>query len=206
VGGSIQRIFVYEDMVYKDTNNQNQLAPSSGEQGDGKYNDYLITNSQQIQSIVHLYDSIDVAEISDHALFKRKERVKLSPYFSTEKKTEGESQGEYFEFMRQDFDSIGVDGLMIGLDIEMQALHHPLKSQLVIEVKDKSTGEQISRHFMHLNWLSPMTVRKNPLIKSFYLHNFPNFKEVEIIVYLWNIDKQPFTVYKGEVEIFKIIE
>ncbi|MFQ3336913.1 MAG: hypothetical protein ACI9E3_000923 [Flavobacteriales bacterium] len=26
------------------------------------------------------------------------------------------------------------------------------------------------------------------------------------MVYLWNIDKQPFTVYKGEVEVFKIIE
>lgn len=206
VGGSIQRIFVYEDKVYKDTSNQNQLAPLRGEDGDGKYNDYLITNSQHIKNIAHLYDSIDVAEISGHALFKRKERVKLFPFYSTQNKTEGEKQGKYFEFMRQDFDSIGTNGLMIGLDIEMQSMRHPLKSQLVVEVKDKSTGEQISRHFMHLNWLSPMTVRKNPLIKSFYLHNFPIFKQVEVIVYLWNIDKQPFTVYKGEVEVFKILE
>ena len=206
VAGSIQRIFVYEDKVYKDTTNQNQLAPFTGEDGDGKYNDYLIANSQHIKSIAHLYDSIDVAEISDHALFKRKEKVKLSPFFSTEKHADSEQQGEYFEFMRQVFDSVGADGLMIGLDIELQSMKHPLKSQLVVEVKDKNTGEQISRQWVHLNWLSPMTVRKNPLIKSIYLHNFPIFKEVEVIVYLWNIDKQPFTVYKGEVEVFKIIE
>jgi hypothetical protein len=206
VAGSIQRVFVYEDKVYRDTNNQNQLAPFTGEDGDGKYNDYLITNSKHIKSIAHLYDSIDFAEVSGHALFKRKKKVKLSPFFSTEKHADSEQHGEYFEFMRQDFDSLGTDGLMIGVDIELQSMKHPLKSQLVVEVKDKATGEQISRSWMHLNWLSPMTVRKNPLIKSFYLHNFPNFKEVEVIVYLWNIDKQPFTVYKGEVEVFKIIE
>jgi hypothetical protein len=206
VGGSIQRIFVYEDKVYKDTSNQNQLAPFTGEEGDGKYNDYLIANSKHIKSIAYLYDSIDVAEISNHTLFRRKERVKKSLFYSTQSETEGEKKDEYFEFMRQDFDSIGADGLMIGLDIEMQSMRHPLKSQLVVEVKDKSSGDPISRHFMHLNWLSSMTVRKNPLIKSFYLHNFPNFKEVEIIVYLWNIDKQPFTIYKGEVEIYKVVE
>ncbi|MEN8929502.1 MAG: hypothetical protein ABF242_00755 [Flavobacteriales bacterium] len=206
VGGSIQRVFVYEEKVYKDTTNQNQLAPFTGELEDGKYYDYLITNSKHITSITHLYDSIDVAEISGHALFKRKERVKLSPFYSAEKHADSEQNDEYFEFMRQDFDSIETDGLMIGLDIELQSMRHPLKSQLVVEVKDKATGEQLSRSWMHLNWLSPMTVRKNPLIKSFYLHNFPNFKEVEVIVYLWNIDKQPFTVYKGEVEVFKVIE
>ena len=52
--------------------------------------------------------------------------------------------------------------------------------------------------------MNPKTERKNPRINTIYLYGIPKYKEVEIVAYLWNIDKKPFSVYKGEVEVLSL--
>lgn len=215
VGGDEQRIFVYTEKIYRDTIKPNQLQFWNKTIFDsnlnlipaehpGKYYDYLITNSPYIRDILHLYDSIDVSRMSNHALFKRKSPSVKEFFRTSENHLDGETDQEFFEILHDTYDSLGVDAIMIGLNLEIQSLNHPFTSRIVAEARDKKTGETLNYQYFQLNWLSNKIVSKKPIVKSLYLHNLPKFKEVEVVVYLWNINKKPYSIYKGKSEVFKV--
>lgn len=215
VGGDELRLFVYSEKIYRDTSKPNQLQFWSKTIYDsnmnlipdvhpGKYYDYLITNTRFIKDITHLYDSIDFSKHNGHGLFKRKYPAVKQLLDSQENHLEGETSQEYFEILHQTYDSLGVDALMIGLNLEIQSLNHPFKSRVVAEARDKETGEVIQYQYFQLDWLSNKVVSKKPWVNSLYLQNLPKFKEVEIVVYLWNIDKKPYSIYKGKSEVFRV--
>jgi hypothetical protein len=93
---------------------------------------------------------------------------------------------------------------MIGLNLEIQSLRHPFTSRVVAEARDKETGEVYNYQYFQLDWLSNKVVSKKPWVNSLYLQNLPKFKEVEIVVYLWNINQKPYSIYKGKSEVFKV--
>lgn len=215
LGGDEQRIFVYTEKIYRDSIKPNQLQFWNKtifdsnmnllpESHPGKYYDYLITNSQYIRDIVHLFDSVDVSRMSGHALFKRKQPSVKQLLDSKENHLDGEINQEYFEILHQTYDSLGVDAVMIGLNLEIQSLRHPFTSRVVAEARDKETGEVYNYQYFQLDWLSNKVVSKKPWVNSLYLQNLPKFKEVEIVVYLWNINQKPYSIYKGKSEVFKV--
>jgi hypothetical protein len=221
VGGDGQRIFIYTNKIYMDKNksankmqlwqktlydtNLNLKLPNHP----GMYSDYLVTNSKYIKNILPLYDSIDVAEISGFGFFKRNKNVEKEFLSKTDKTSGGETSKEYFEFYHQTFDSLTYDAIMLGFDLEIQSLSHPFRSRIAVEIRDKKTGDKIDYQFFQLNWIYPKMEKETPIIKSMYFNNLKHYTKngpIEIVAYLWNIDKKPYSIYKGEIEVFKVVE
>ena len=93
---------------------------------------------------------------------------------------------------------------MIGVELELQSLNHPFTSRVVAEVRNPETGKAMEYQYFQLDWLSNKIVSKIPVKQSLYLQNLPKFKQVEIVVYVWNIKKKPYSIYKGKTEVFKV--
>jgi len=151
--------------------------------------------------------------LTKFVLYKRKEPVKKELIIKTNKISKGEISNEYFEFFHQKFDSLNYNAMLIGFDLKIQSLSHPFKSRIVVEIREenKETGKftKVHEDFFQLNWMYPKMETKNPIIKSIFLNNLKHYSKngkIEIVAYLWNIDKKPYSIYKGEIEIFKVVE
>ena len=221
VSGDAQRIFIYTNKIYLEENtkeNNIQLWEKTIYDSNfnlnvlnhpGKYADYLVTNSKYIKSISSLYDSIDGAKLTGFGLFKRNKIVKKQLLSKTNKFKDGEVSDEYFEFYHQTFDSLNYDAVMLGFNLKIQSLSHPFKGRIAVEIRDKKTGDKLEYQYFQLNWMYPKMEKVNPIIKSMYFNNLKHYSNngpIEIVAYLWNIDKKPFSIYKGEMEVYKVLD
>jgi len=220
VGGDGQRIFTYSQKIYADTispkpnmmqlwqktlfdSNLNIVLPNHPAQ----YFDYLICKPQYVQSVLHLFDSIDYAESTKFRLYKRKRTPEITKLreFVTEAKSE--SSQEFIEFYHQRFDSISFDAMQLGLEMQLQSLSHPFRARVVAEIRNTSTGDKIDYQFFQLNWLYNRTEQNERVVQRFVFNNLRHFvKEspIEVVFYLWNINRKPYTLYHAKVEEFKL--
>lgn len=210
------RVFTYTNKVYRDGGINNVVQTWNVDSFDslrnlvvknhpGIYADFLISNREDIKAINHLYDSIDYDPICKHLLLKRKEPAKKEFFIKKDNLTShGVTENEYVELIRQEFDSLGVEGLLVGVDLKLDAKKNPFKARVVADITNKTTGERIQYDYFSLDWLRYSWSKEDKLVKSFYLYNLPQWDNVEVLVYLWNLDKEPCEIIDGELELFKI--
>ncbi len=221
VGGDAQRIFTYTQKIYADTvspkptmiqlwektlfdSNLNINLPNHPAQ----YLDYLITKPKYVKDILPLYNSIDYAQFTDFTLYKRKKSAnsKKLREFITEAKSE--STGEFIEFYHEFFDSTEYDALKLGIQLNLQSLKHPFRARVVTELKYKD-GEQIDYQFFQLNWMYSQTFKEETINQQVILNNLSHYLKkgsLELKMYLWNIDKKPYTLYGAKVEEFAVYD
>jgi hypothetical protein len=216
IAGYHLREFTYTNKVYRDGGEGNMIQVWTKDSFDslrnlvvknhpGLYADFLISDKKDIKAIEHLYDSIDYEEVCGHLLLQRKHPVNKEFFMSKkEVKTSGINNNEYFDLIRTEVDSIGVEGLLIGLDLKIDAKTGPFKARIVADITNKITGERIQYDYFSLDWLKYAWKEDDKFTKSFYLYNLPKWDKVEILVYLWNLDKMTYEIIDGEVEVFKI--
>jgi hypothetical protein len=216
VAGYALRGFTYTNKVYRDGGNENMIQLWTSESFDSLrnlvvknhpaiYADFLISDRNDIKAIGHLYDSIDYDPICKHLLLKRKQPVKKEFFIKKESLTShGVTKNEYVELIRQEYDSLGVEGLLVGLDLKITSTQLPFKGRVVADITNKTTGERIQYDYFALDWLRYSWKKKDRLVKSFYLYNLPQLDNVEVLIYIWNLDKKPVEVIEGELEIFKV--
>lgn len=220
VGGDLQRVFIYTNKVYMDKVNHeaNMMQFWALDLFDSNFNvklpehsgrnfDYLISHPNQVKELLPYYDSIDYADLTKFVLYQRKEKAKKKLHSTFSKQFGGEITDEYVEFYHQSMDSLNLDAFMIGFDLQMQSIEHPFRSRLVVEIRNLTTNEKIDYQYYQLNWMYPTMKQKEPLLKSMRFNNMKHHSitdKIEIVAYLWNIDKKPFTIYKGDVEIYEL--
>lgn len=216
VAGYALRGFTYTNKVYRDGGNENMIQLWTSESFDssrnlvvknhpGIYANFLISDRKDIKAISHLYDSIDYDPICKHLLLQRKEPVEKEFFFKKDSLSSyGVTQNEYVELIRQEFDSLGVEGLLLGLDLKLSHPEAPFKARLVADITNKTTGERILYDYFALDWLKYKWTAEDNLIKSMYLYNLPKWDKVEVLVYIWNLDKKQCQLIDGELELYKV--
>jgi MFS family permease len=221
VGGDGQRIFTYTQKLFSDTvspkpnmmqlwqktlfdSNLNINVPNHPAQ----YFDYLVAKPEYVTAILPLYDSIDYAEFTKFRLYKRKKTPVLKKLneFITEKKNE--SSEEFIEFYHEYFDSLNYDAIQLGLQFNLQALSHPFRARVVTELKYQD-GEQIDYQFFQLNWMYEQTLNQETIVQRVILNNLKHYLQkspIEIKMYLWNINRKPYSLYGAKVEEFGVFD
>ncbi len=220
VGGDGQRIFTYSQKIYADSvspkPNMMQLWQKTLFDSNwainlpnhpAQYLDYLICKPKYVQDILPLYDSIDYSEFTKFRLYKRKETAKTIKLREFVTPAQSESNAEFIEFYHQRFDSVSFDAIQLGLELKLQSLSHPFRARVVAEIRNVATGEKVDYQFFQLNWLYPKSEQTERIIQRFVFNNLQHFvKEspIEIVFYLWNINKTPYTLYQAKVEEFEV--
>lgn len=220
VGGDGQRIFTYSQKIYADTTspkpNMMQLwqktlfdtnlainLPNHPAQ----YFDYLICKPQYVKDILPLYDSVDYSEFTKFRLYKRKKRAETIKTREFVTQAQSESSSEFVEFYHQRFDSVSSDAIQLGIEMKLQSLSHPFRARVVAEIRNVTTGEKVDYQFFQLNWLYPKSEQTERVIQRFVFNNLQHFvreSSIEIVFYLWNINKKPYTLYGAKVEEFEV--
>lgn len=222
VGGDGQRIFTYSQKIYADTvspkPNMMQLWQKTLFDTNlainlphhpAQYFDYLICKPQYVKDILPLYDSVDYSEFTKFRLYKRKETAKLNKLREFKTQAQSESNKEFLEFYHELFDSVNFDAIQLGLQMNLQSLSHPFRARVVAEIRNAATGEKIDYQFFQLNWLYQKTEQNEPVVQRFVFNNLSHFVKdspIEIVFYLWNINKKPYTLYGATVEEFEVID
>jgi hypothetical protein len=140
-------------------------------------------------------------------LYRRKEIPQLNKRREFTTQAQSESNREFLEFYHQRYDSVNFDAIQLGLQMNLQSLSHPFRARVVAEIRNVSTGEKLDYQFFQLNWLYQKTEQIEPVVQRFVFNNLSYFvKEspIEIVLYLWNINKKPYTLYGAKVEEFEV--
>lgn len=216
ISGDALRIFNYNEKLYRNDGCGNALQFWTRDQFNtnnwtiktkehpAKYFDFIIAEKKWMHSILHLYDALSIAPRSNHILYKRKELPEKQKFSENYVEQASETTAEFNELIKLEIDSLGVSTLLVGMDLTMQSQEHPFKGRLVAQVKNRETNEVIRYEYIQLNWITKTILKEKPLRKTLLLSNLPSTEKLEVLVYIWNIERKNYTLYTSKLELFKV--
>lgn len=218
VSGDALRIFNYNEKLYKKQASGNALQfwtrdmfnteswTIKTKEHPAKYFDFIIAEEKWMRSISHLYTPLKTAPRSNHILYKRKQATKKKKFSENYIEQHAQTNSEFNELIKLNVDSLSVSAVYVGIDLTMQSLKHPFKGRIVAQVKDITTNQVLAYEYIQMNWIAPKILSQTPIRKSLILSNLPKNDKLEILVYVWNINSENYTLYNSKIELYKIID
>ncbi|MCB0806898.1 MAG: hypothetical protein KDC05_13960, partial [Bacteroidales bacterium] len=150
------------------------------------------------------YDIIDVDKHNELHLLERKHKIPREKIFEkTAIKTDGEINSEFFEFAREDIDTLKGESLYFGFKVNLASQHKPFHGWLVITVFSDQ-NEQLRYEFIPFDWYrTDWTDPSNTFINGQLVHRLPENTK-SYVAYIWNIYKQEYRLDHAELSIFRL--
>jgi len=170
------------------------------------FEDYQIFSAGDYAKHRHVYDSLDTDEYSNVTLTRRKTFLRTQAYWDTTGITTPENyNGEYFNL----FETFVPDSFLnktwqVEADIKLYSLLTPPKIHFVTSFMD-ADGNTLDYETSPLDWRKKEYRPEDPApvnIKIWWYKVPPETKR--IVVYLWNVDKDAYTLQKGDVRILRV--
>jgi hypothetical protein len=171
------------------------------------FEDYQIFSQGDYPLHQDLYDSLDTDEISGITLGRRKEFIKTETYFDTTGISTPENySNEYFNlFETLKPDSFIGRSFLIEADLKLYSLKTPPKIQLVSTCND-STGQALDYETSSLSWIKKeYRPEDNAITLKLWWHQVPK-STTRIVVYLWNINQEEYTLRDASFRIKRKVE
>jgi len=149
------------------------------------------------------YDSIYRDEKTGLVLFERKNKLaKTLIKSSTFPNTENDSS-EYFNFGIFKMDSLIGKTLYIGTELTLKSDAKPFKAWIVASIENDE-GKSLGYEFISLDWLNKSyNGEQNNVVQGTLTHNVPVGAD-RMKFYLWNIQKQPFSIHNGKTYLYLV--
>ncbi len=164
---------------------------------------YQILDVQLYPEITKWYDTLDYEPISHLALMKRKKPVskKLLKTITVTPSNVVISK-QFFNLFKQK-NNITNHNFLFDVKLSVWSNSKPLTMWLVLQALNNNHKSTIYK-FMPLDWLKDKWQgKKNNLKQSFFSGKIPASTKI-MKLYLWNINKQPFSILDGKIYIYKI--
>ena len=171
------------------------------------FEDYQVFSPGDYSLHKSAYDSLDTDEISEITLGRRKTFIHTEPYFDTTGISTPENYaGEYFNlFETLQTDSFIDESFLVEADIKLYSLKTPPKIQLVATCND-STGKVLDHETSSLDWIKKEYRPEDKAITlKLWWHQIPK-ETTRIVVYLWNINREAYTLQNASLSIKKKIQ
>lgn len=163
--------------------------------------DYQVVNMEDHPEFLKYYDIMAREEVNGRCLLKRKQFLERVPQLIADSlSTGGEISGEFFNLYSGQADSLRGKSLYISANLTVASPAKPFSAWLVFNVRDEAKND-LRYEFIPLDWLraswdgSPSNFMNGTL-----LHDLPETSD-RLLVYLWNINKVPFSVEEGELRV-----
>jgi hypothetical protein len=171
------------------------------------FEDYVIFGPGEYTPHKGIYDSIDADPLSDLVLARRKHFLQTVPFLDS---TITDGPEYYFEEFYNLFENLNPHvfagkSWMWECDLKITSLATPPKLRLVYTMYDK-TGQTLEYGVSPLHRLKKeFRAEDKPITVKMIWRNIPP-ETTRIVVYLWNINREKYTLEKGNIRINRIIQ
>jgi len=201
IGAYRLRHFIWSMPDFQNGGTESQVYYSSYP---GLEADYQIANLDDSPKWLEYYDTISSERINNRYLLKRKHFLERIPvYHSGEISSPGIISDEYFKIFQGPVDSLAGKTIYISVDITIDSPAMPFQSWIVFNVKDEKRNdlryECIPLDWMRTTWQGEPSNFMNGML----LHDLPAQSD-KLLVYLWNIRNDSFSVKNGKVIISRL--
>ena len=147
------------------------------------------------------YDSIHRDEKTGLVLFERKNKLAKNLIVSSEfPNTENEAV-EYFSFGIFEMDSLIGKTLYVGTELTLKSDAKPFKTWIVASIEN-AEGKSLGYEFISLDWLNKSyNGEQNNVLQGTLIHDVPEGAH-RMKFYLWNIQKQVFSIRDGKTYLY----
>ncbi len=169
------------------------------------YYDYLIDREENVTELMSLFDTLAINESGPLVLYKRKKSTKRKLIFDITDSSYYEKSTEFHELVRMTLDTFYSSSLFIESIIQLDYQSYPFVSAVVIVAEDNETKEKYAYRTIELD-TKQQWIPEEPFVHGGYLHEIPKGRKVDILVYIWAREKQPYIVHSSKVKIHQVIE
>ncbi len=170
-----------------------------------EYYDYLIDRGENMTQLLPLFDTLAINESGPLVLYKRKKPTERKLIFEITDSSYHEKTTEFHELVRMSLDTFYSSSLFIETKIELDYQSYPFVSAVVIVAEDNETKEKYGYRTIELD-TKQQWIPEEPFMHGGYLHQIPKDRKVDILVYIWAREKQPYIVHSSKVKIHQVIE
>lgn len=170
-----------------------------------EYYDYLIDRRENVAPFKDLYDSLGNQESSEVCLYKRKKQVKRVLLKEVKDTNFKQISSEFYEFTRFEVDSMLSNSLFFDIKANFEYLDNPFKTNVILSVKNVSTGELIGYKPIRLD-MKKGWKREDILSQADFISKLPVNEKLLIVVYVWNMKKVDYKLHSSELKIYNVID
>ncbi len=164
--------------------------------------DYQIADISDHPEWLTRYDSVDSDRRTGFSLLKRKHKLVRKPIFHISDMVAPQfTSKEYHELYRGPVDSLRGKPLFIGYTIDLIAQQNPFHGWTVVTVYNDQ-NETLRYEYVPFDWYrTNWTESGNPFTNGIYIADLPK-NATSMVIYIWNIQKLPFRIAEGQLDIF----
>ena len=199
VGGHRVREMNYAFLNYRGNTILNPMDNSEEMQMNCDYYYALKTEKLYYQNF---YDELLYDNKWGHVLLKRKQKINHIIFYATNTTKIIEGENEFFE-LKKSSDTTFSNNSPIEMEIKLSfnKVPKPFHGALVFSFND-ANNEQHCYKRIALNWLEDDLNSKSKTLKL-TTSNLPN-KIKDLVVYIWNIDKQPVKISVHSLKLYQL--
>ncbi len=197
VGGSNMRQFAWTYINYMHGGNENSIDWAGYP---NTVSSFQILETNKYPYSLNDYDSIDYEPCSGLTLFKRKQEVtKIKTHEISINMPREVAGDEYFNIL--EIDTVDQKNYYFDFNLSIVAAELPITGWLVIQAVNSDHNTLVYK-FMPLNWLKHgLPDIPFDFHQSIFMASLPEGVET-IKIYIWNKDKNTFTLNSARVEVF----
>lgn len=165
--------------------------------------DYLIFSEDMVVKAGADYEVLEADPYSGLHLLKHKkqpEKILWREFYVNSVDTD---EREYFDFYRESADSLHGESIAVELKLNISSPSRPFVAHVVSAISDEK--DQLLRYqSIQLDWLSDGW-QENEFHHTLYFLNIPA-EARQVVVYLWNIEKVPYTTGEALVKVYRLVK
>ena len=202
VGGEKGRHFCW---TYLDFRNGGRLTQVFSSDYPGYLSDFIIAGLNSNPGWRNVYDSIDHDEYSGRDLLIRKRPVKMVQlYEKSGISSGGITGGDFFTLYETKTDSLINSPLCLSLDLQIESKSKPFTTWIAAVVTGNN-GENIYYEKIPLDWVREKWSGDSGHLLSLMLIGRIPQNAVKLSVYVWNMNKAPYSIENGKLRLSRII-
>lgn len=167
-----------------------------------RISDFQIADSADLNYFKGDYTIVDSSDVNQRYLLKRNVlAVRMLIAEKSHIRTPGLVKNEYVSLYSGNLPALNGQSAYIGITAEIYSPEEPFHTWIVAEVKD-TAGQTVQYERVSLYWFRPAWNESSKQFKNglFLSRILPG--AVTLKLYVWNIEKVPFSVDKGTVKLF----
>ncbi len=200
IGGYRMRMFCWAFMNYVNGGSQNLLDYQSYPE---TQSDYQIVDIDENPEWLEHYDIIDSEGTMNRKLLKRKKKIVSYPIKKYTISNPPVSNREFYRLIDIKADSIINSSCLITFNLDLNSPESPFYAWVVVQYNDDQ-GNNILYKSIPVNWLRSKWGGTHTRFVHSILTGVVPEDASQMIVYVWNINKDEYSIIDGEIIINKI--
>ena len=165
--------------------------------------DYLLFTEDMVPKAGKEYEVLDSDKVSGLYLLKRRQPHEKILWRSVSGKGKQDTRDEYFNLFEAT-DSIAGQSLYLDISLSVQSPAQPFIAGVVAGIADKD-GKNIFYEMIQLDWLQDKWAAGDHFHHGLYIYDIPSNTR-DLVLYVWNIRKEEYSLGDFEVKVYKVLK